>query len=110
LPLIRGVDSVHLTCFFSAAGNSWIDGGMTVEKCVSFCDSTGFNYAGAEFGVRVWYFLRTRADAEQNECYCDNTISLANGGGVPASSASRECCLICPPKVVYIFFPDFRMQ
>ncbi|KAJ7792251.1 glyoxal oxidase N-terminus-domain-containing protein [Mycena olivaceomarginata] len=61
------------------SGNSWIDGGMTVEKCVSFCDSTGFNYAGAEFG---------------NECYCDNTISLANGGGVLASSAS-ECNKPC---------------
>ncbi|KAF7342070.1 putative fungistatic metabolite [Mycena venus] len=75
------------------SGNSLVDGGMTVEKCVNLCDSTGFIYAGLEFA---------------NECYCDNTISLANGGGVPANSAN-ECNMPCAGNSAEICGAGFRI-
>ncbi|KAK7042275.1 putative fungistatic metabolite [Favolaschia claudopus] len=75
------------------SGNSWIDGGMTIEKCVNLCDSTGFKYAGLEYA---------------NECYCDNTISLANGGGVPASSAN-ECNMKCAGNSAQICGAGYRI-
>ncbi|KAJ7165067.1 WSC domain-containing protein, partial [Mycena filopes] len=74
-------------------GNSLIDGSMTVEKCVSLCDSNGYIYAGLEYA---------------NECYCGNTISTANGGGVPAGSNS-ECNMPCAGKSSEICGAGFRL-
>ncbi|KAB5591986.1 fungistatic metabolite [Ceratobasidium theobromae] len=59
-------------------GNSFISQGMTLDMCIDVCDQTGFSYAGAEYA---------------NECYCSNTISTANGGGVEVSAS--ECNMSC---------------
>ncbi|QRW03063.1 glyoxal oxidase [Ceratobasidium sp. AG-Ba] len=59
-------------------GNSLTSQSMTLDQCIDLCDQTGFQYAGAEYGA---------------ECYCSNTISTANGGGVevPASDCNMNC-------------------
>ncbi|KAJ7662114.1 WSC domain-containing protein [Mycena polygramma] len=75
------------------SGTSWIDPGMTVEKCANFCDTNGFSYAGLEYA---------------NECYCDNRISLANGGGVNANSDS-ECNMPCAGNSAEVCGAGFRI-
>ncbi|KAK1782113.1 hypothetical protein QBC45DRAFT_345145 [Copromyces sp. CBS 386.78] len=47
---------------------------MTVGKCTAACDSSGYKYAGVEFG---------------GECFCGNRIS---NGGAPATSG---CTMLC---------------
>lgn len=60
LPIYWGKNSsciVEASTGRTLSGNSLIDSGMTVEKCVSLCDSNGFIYAGLEFAVgfsRAW--------------------------------------------------------
>ncbi|KAJ7129287.1 WSC domain-containing protein [Mycena epipterygia] len=49
--------------------------GMTVESCLSFCSSGGFNFAGVEFG---------------SECYCDYALQAT---GTPTSQGN--CDLPC---------------
>ncbi|KAJ6511476.1 WSC domain-containing protein, partial [Mycena vitilis] len=75
------------------SGTSWIDSGMTVERCVNFCDNNGFAYAGLEYA---------------NECYCDNRISLANGGGVNANSDS-ECSMPCAGNSAEVCGAGYRI-
>ncbi|THG96101.1 hypothetical protein EW026_g5677 [Hermanssonia centrifuga] len=48
---------------------------MTIESCISFCDSQSFVYAGAEFG---------------QECYCGD--SFANGG---TNTTASDCNMPC---------------
>ncbi|KAJ6591192.1 glyoxal oxidase N-terminus-domain-containing protein [Mycena vulgaris] len=74
------------------SGTSLLDSGMTVEKCVSLCDNTGFSFAGLEF---------------KNECYCDNAISTANGGGVAANP--DDCNLPCAGNSAQICGAGFRL-
>ncbi|KAF8738930.1 Copper radical oxidase, partial [Rhizoctonia solani] len=59
-------------------GNSFTSQGLTLDQCVDVCDQTGFQYAGAEYGA---------------ECYCSNSVSTANGGGVEV--AASECNMNC---------------
>ncbi|CAE6341846.1 unnamed protein product [Rhizoctonia solani] len=59
-------------------GNSFTSQSLTLDRCMDVCDQTGFEYAGAEYGT---------------ECYCSNTISTVNGGGVEV--ASSECNMSC---------------
>ncbi|ELU43602.1 copper radical oxidase [Rhizoctonia solani AG-1 IA] len=59
-------------------GNSFTSKGLTLDQCVDVCDQTGFQYAGAEYGA---------------ECYCSNSVSTANGGGVEV--AASECNMNC---------------
>ncbi|KAJ7481720.1 glyoxal oxidase N-terminus-domain-containing protein [Mycena latifolia] len=75
------------------SGNSQIDGGMTVEKCVSLCDSTGFSFAGLQY---------------KNECYCDNSISTANGGGVAANA--NDCSMPCAGNSAEICGAGYRIS
>ncbi|KAJ7262498.1 hypothetical protein C8J57DRAFT_1436432 [Mycena rebaudengoi] len=57
------------------AGSTFADvTGMTVERCIDFCDSRGFVLAGVEFG---------------QECYCDNF--LEHGEVVPLLDCSIAC-------------------
>ncbi|KAJ7693927.1 WSC domain-containing protein [Mycena rosella] len=56
---------------------------MTVESCLAFCTSDGFNLAGVEFG---------------SECYCDQALqdsgTLTSEGNcdMPCSGNSNELC------------------
>ncbi|KAJ7173130.1 glyoxal oxidase N-terminus-domain-containing protein [Mycena crocata] len=75
------------------AGTAWIDGGMTVERCVALCDSAGFSLAGLQY---------------KNECYCDNTISTANGGGVATSP--NDCNLPCAGNAAEICGAGYRIS
>ncbi|KAJ7498560.1 WSC domain-containing protein [Mycena latifolia] len=56
---------------------------MTVESCLAFCTSGGFNFAGVEFG---------------SECYCDQalqdpaTLSSPGNCNMPCSGNSTELC------------------
>lgn len=59
-------------------GNSFTSQSLTLDQCVDVCDQTGFQYAGAEYGA---------------ECYCSNTISTANGGGMEV--AASDCNMNC---------------
>jgi uncharacterized protein YbdZ (MbtH family) len=58
----------------NGASLSWT-GSMTPKKCIDFCTSKGFKYAGTENG---------------GECYCGNTVSTA------ASVSATECNSKCP--------------
>ncbi|KAJ7726893.1 WSC domain-containing protein, partial [Mycena metata] len=96
LPIYWGKNSsciVEASTGRTLSGNSLIDSGMTVGKCVSLCDSNGFIYAGLEFA---------------DECYCGNTLSAANGGGVPASSSS-QCNMPCAGNSGEICGAGFRL-
>ncbi|CCC06458.1 hypothetical protein SMACR_04850 [Sordaria macrospora] len=47
---------------------------MTVDKCTAACNTSGYKYAGVEFG---------------GECFCGNRIS---NGGAPATSGCNMLC------------------
>ena len=66
-------DNVQGRALIAAAYTSTID--MTVENCINFCDSGGYNYAGLE-----WF----------QECYCGNIIF--NGG---AETTASDCSFPC---------------
>ncbi|KAL0953107.1 hypothetical protein HGRIS_004378 [Hohenbuehelia grisea] len=57
------------------AGASTTDNAMTIEKCVNFCVSGGFPYAGVEFS---------------RECYCDYALQNIN-----AATDSTQCNATC---------------
>ncbi|KAJ6475668.1 beta-1,3 exoglucanase precursor-like protein, partial [Mycena vulgaris] len=65
------------------AGASFTTVTMTVESCLAFCTSTGFNFAGVEFG---------------SECYCDyalqasGTLTSQGNCDTPCSGNSTELC------------------
>ncbi|WRT64077.1 uncharacterized protein IL334_001005 [Kwoniella shivajii] len=50
--------------------------GMTVDKCLSFCEDAGFKYAGAEYG---------------DECYCSNTLPAS----IQYIDADSNCNVVC---------------
>ncbi|PVF98750.1 WSC-domain-containing protein [Serendipita vermifera] len=50
----------------------WVEGQMTVDKCVAKCFEGGYKYAGLEYA---------------NECYCSNTL-----GGAPAQDGCDMAC------------------
>ncbi|KAF7327563.1 hypothetical protein MKEN_00335300 [Mycena kentingensis (nom. inval.)] len=59
----------------SLTGASFANSGMTVETCISFCDSKSFIFAGVEFG---------------QECYCDNFLQTG-AANVSLSDCSMAC-------------------
>lgn len=59
-------------------GASTTDSAMTVPKCLAFCQSKGFQYAGLEYGVG-------------GECYCSSMLN----NGASLSSASSNCNMAC---------------
>ncbi|KAJ7057174.1 WSC domain-containing protein, partial [Mycena amicta] len=75
-------------------GYTFSNSSMTVESCIGTCKARGFIYAGIE---------------NANECWCDNTISTANGGGVAAGSAS-ECNMACAGNSNEICGAGFRIS
>ncbi|EJT97858.1 hypothetical protein DACRYDRAFT_84208 [Dacryopinax primogenitus] len=77
----RGVTWNNLGCVTDGparalTGDYTTSPSMSVEYCQSYCFSSGYLFAGTEFG---------------NECYCGNTVS--NGLGVSTSSSS--CSVAC---------------
>ncbi|WWD03156.1 hypothetical protein V865_001203 [Kwoniella europaea PYCC6329] len=58
------------------ASASWADDSMTVDLCLGYCETQGFQYAGVEYG---------------RECYCGD--SLINGASL--SSPSSSCNKLC---------------
>ncbi|WWC62263.1 uncharacterized protein I303_104859 [Kwoniella dejecticola CBS 10117] len=57
-------------------GARWADNSMTINTCVSYCQTKGFVFAGVEYG---------------RECYCGN--ALVNGASLDkASSACTKTC------------------
>ncbi|KAJ7291038.1 glyoxal oxidase N-terminus-domain-containing protein [Mycena rebaudengoi] len=73
-------------------GTDLTDKSMTVDKCVSLCENTGFKYAGLEFA---------------DECYCGNSISTANGGGVVVPST--DCNMGCSGNSMQTCGAGFRL-
>ncbi|EIW68225.1 hypothetical protein TREMEDRAFT_44661 [Tremella mesenterica DSM 1558] len=58
------------------AGYSYTDSKMTVESCVSTCNSKGYSLAGTEAGT---------------ECYCANAVTSGKGN----AKAESECKVAC---------------
>jgi hypothetical protein len=59
------------------ANPMFVQGAMTVEKCTTACQASGYILSGVEYA---------------GECYCDNTFK--NGGG-PAPDGSTGCNMPC---------------
>lgn len=62
-----------------ALRSTYVDqAGMTTEKCVDICSSTGYSMAATEYG---------------RECMCGNQLFKENGSGVarPASECGMNC-------------------
>ncbi|KAJ7237713.1 WSC domain-containing protein [Mycena haematopus] len=57
------------------AATATVSSNMTVETCISFCDSGDLIFAGVEFG---------------QECYCDSTIQIP-GARAPLTDCSEPC-------------------
>ncbi|KAI0808290.1 hypothetical protein C8Q74DRAFT_1189458 [Fomes fomentarius] len=80
-PDIPGTKFEFLGCFTDQGARSLGDAnfvnntGMTVESCVGFCSTKGFNFAGLEFA---------------QECWCGNAIE--NGG---TNATLADCNLPC---------------
>jgi hypothetical protein len=58
-------------------GKSTTGQNMTVESCVGFCSSNGFNYAGMEYS---------------DECYCDNNLPTE---AAPVPGIAGHCTMKC---------------
>ncbi|OCL01175.1 WSC-domain-containing protein [Cenococcum geophilum 1.58] len=69
-----GSDNYYSRTF---TGKSESTNDMTVEKCVDFCSSNGYSYAGLEYS---------------RECYCDNTLSAA---AAPKPGVMGACLMKC---------------
>jgi hypothetical protein len=67
-------------CFTDAYnGRALTSGGgniMTIEQCLDICNKQGFTMAGVEY---------------THECYCGNSLLVANGNGVPSGMCSYPC-------------------
>lgn len=50
---------------------------MTVEKCIDYCSTAGYSYAGLEYGT---------------ECYCDNTL---RSDRAPVPGVMGSCTMKC---------------
>ncbi|KDR73046.1 hypothetical protein GALMADRAFT_142739 [Galerina marginata CBS 339.88] len=59
----------------SLQGSSTTGSGMTIESCISFCDSSSFFFAGLEFA---------------DECYCGNVVT-AGGTNATATDCNMAC-------------------
>ncbi|KAF2015096.1 WSC-domain-containing protein [Aaosphaeria arxii CBS 175.79] len=69
-----GKDNIDGRAF---TGESTSSDDMTVEKCVDFCSSNGFSYAGVEYG---------------RECFCDNAMKPENA---PKDGVMGSCTMKC---------------
>lgn len=75
---------------------------LTVEECVSTCDSANFTIAGMEFSVQCCMFLNISCIHYDNIILvCGNEII---NGGVAATDAN-DCDMLCGGNASSVIFP-----